>query len=78
MKDYFLNRLREKSTWFALFAVIAAFTGWQMTPEQQIAVAFLASVLAGAPGDAIQRIRNRNQKQGEHESLDDLISRGRK
>jgi hypothetical protein len=78
MKDYFLNRLREKSTWFALFAVISAFTGWQMTPEQQIAVALLASVLAGSPGDAIQRIRNRNQKQGEHESLDDLISRGRK
>jgi hypothetical protein len=78
MKDYFLNRLREKSTWFALFAVIAAFTGWQMTQEQQIAVALLASVLAGSPGDAIQRIRTRKQTTDEHETLDDLISRGRK
>lgn len=77
MKQYFINRFSEKSTWFAVFAVIAAFTGWQMTTEQQIAIAILGSILAGAPGDSIQRIRNRNQTRDEHESLADLIESDR-
>jgi hypothetical protein len=48
MKDFFLNRLKEPSTWAGLLMVSAAF-GLDFTDQQQIAITALGVALAGAP-----------------------------
>lgn len=51
MKDYFLNRLREPSTWRALIWVATSF-GLMLKPEQASAIVALGSILAGGIGVA--------------------------
>jgi hypothetical protein len=46
MVDYFLNRLKERSTWLGLIAVATAF-GLHLSPDQQLAIAQLGLALAG-------------------------------
>jgi hypothetical protein len=45
--NWLLNRLREPSTWFGLFAVGSAFFGIELTPDQKEAVMMLAIALLG-------------------------------
>lgn len=51
--NYLGNRLREYSTWAGLMLVAGSF-GLHLTPEQQIAIAFLGMSLAGATGDQLK------------------------
>ncbi|WP_165786400.1 hypothetical protein [Methylomonas sp. Kb3] len=39
MIDYFRDWLSEKSTWFGIFALLAAFNLTNLTEEQQAAIA---------------------------------------
>lgn len=56
MKQFFLNRLKEPSTWAGLMLVAGAF-GLNLTVEQQYAIQFLGMALMGAPEDSIKRLR---------------------
>ena len=49
MKDFFLNRLKEPSTWRGLVLVATSF-GMQLSPDQSYAIASLGLALAGAVG----------------------------
>jgi len=48
VKNYFINRLRERSTWSGLIWCAVAFGVYQFTPEQEAAVTALGMSLAGA------------------------------
>lgn len=43
MKEWLFSRLKEPSTWGALFAVGSAFFGLDLTPDQKAAVTLLAA-----------------------------------
>ncbi len=49
MKDFFLNRLKEASTWRGLILLATSF-GMQLSPDQSYAIASLGLALAGATG----------------------------
>jgi hypothetical protein len=51
MKTYFLNRLKEPSTWRGLIMVATAY-GMHLSPEQAYAIASLGMALAGGVGAA--------------------------
>jgi hypothetical protein len=51
MKNYFLNRLKEPSTWRGLVMVATAY-GMHLSPEQAYAIASLGMALAGGIGAA--------------------------
>lgn len=60
MKDFFLERLQEGSTWKSLFWVVAAFGLYHFTPEQENALTALALALAGGSGIVIpDRVRRK-------------------
>lgn len=48
--NWLLARLREHSTWAALFAVGSAFFGLDLTPDQQAAVTMLAAAICVSKG----------------------------
>ena len=49
MKDFFLDRLQEPSTWRGLILLATSF-GMQLSPDQSYAIASLGLALAGAAG----------------------------
>lgn len=49
MKDFFLNRLKEPSTWRGLILVATSF-GMTLSPDQSYAIASLGLALAGGVG----------------------------
>lgn len=49
MKNYFLSRLKEPSTWRGLIMVATAY-GMHMSPDQAYAIASLGMALAGGAG----------------------------
>lgn len=49
MKDFFLNRLKEPSTWRGLVLVATSF-GMHLSPDQSYAIASLGLALAGFVG----------------------------
>ena len=49
MKDFFLNRLKEPSTWRGFIMCATAF-GMTLSSEQAIAIATLGIALAGGAG----------------------------
>jgi hypothetical protein len=51
MKNYFLARLKEPSTWRGLIMVATAY-GMRLSPEQAYAIASLGMALAGGIGAA--------------------------
>jgi hypothetical protein len=51
MKNYFLARLKEPSTWRGLIMVATAY-GMHLSPEQAYAIASLGMALAGGIGAA--------------------------
>lgn len=48
MKDFFINRFKESSTWFGLFLVLGAF-GLDFSEEQRNALTIFGMCMAGAP-----------------------------
>ena len=48
--NWLINRLREPSTWVALFAIGSAFFGLDLTPDQQAAVTMLAGAIFVSKG----------------------------
>ena len=52
MKDYFLGRLKEPSTWRAFIWVATSF-GLYLKPDQASAIVALGSILAGGIGVAV-------------------------
>lgn len=87
--DWFQGNLSDKTTWVAICGVIVAFTNFTMTSDQIAAIAALGAILFTvrdkhivAAGNKITRLCSRKaksiQEPDEHETLDDLISRGRK
>jgi hypothetical protein len=48
--NYLIARLKEPSTWGALFAVGSAFFGLDLTPDQQAAVTMLAGAIFVSKG----------------------------
>ena len=48
--NYLIARLKEPSTWAALFAVGSAFFGLDLTPDQQAAVTMLAGAIFVSKG----------------------------
>lgn len=53
MKDFFLNRFKEPTSWIAIFMVAGSF-GIELTEVQQNAITFLAIVMFGAPETSIK------------------------
>lgn len=45
--NWITERLSEKSTWLGLFGIGSAFFGFDLEPEQQNAVIFMAIALLG-------------------------------
>lgn len=80
--DWFQGNLADKTTWIAICGVIVAFTNFTLTSEQIGAVAALGAVLFTVRDKhivaAANKVTRKPQEPDEHESLDDLISRGRK
>ena len=50
MKTWLFDRLRETSTWGALFAVGGAFFGLDLTADQQAAITMLAAAIFVSKG----------------------------
>jgi hypothetical protein len=48
--NYLIARLREPSTWGAIFSVAGAFFGLDLTPDQQAAVTMLAGAIFVSKG----------------------------
>ena len=48
--NWLTNRLKEPSTWVALFAIGSAFFGLDLTPDQQAAVTMLAGAIFVSKG----------------------------
>ena len=57
MKDYFLARLREPSTWRGLVLLATSF-GMTLKPEQSYAIMTLGMALAGATGVVTKDAQN--------------------
>lgn len=85
--DWFQGNLADYSTWVAVCGVIAAFSSLTLSPVQIAAIATLGATLFTvrdkhivAAGGHVKRFvkRETQPEPDEHETLDDLISRGRK
>ncbi len=50
MANWLLGRLKEQSTWIALFTIGSTFFGLDLTPDQQQAVCMLATALIVTKG----------------------------
>lgn len=48
--NWLTSRLKEPSTWVALFAIGSAFFGLDLTPDQQAAVTMLAGAIFVSKG----------------------------
>lgn len=48
--NWLINRLKEPSTWGALFAVSSAFFGLDLTPDQKVAITMLATSIFVSKG----------------------------
>lgn len=48
--NYLIDRLKEPSTWGALFAVGGAFFGLDLTPDQKTAITMLAGAIFVSKG----------------------------
>lgn len=48
--NWLFERLKESSTWCALFAVGGAFFGLNLTPDQQAAITMLAGAIFVSKG----------------------------
>ncbi|BBL57018.1 hypothetical protein [Methylomonas koyamae] len=49
IKEWIQSRFGEKTTWFALLAVITSFSALDLTDEQKLAIATFGSILVVAP-----------------------------
>jgi hypothetical protein len=64
MKEFFLSRLREPSTWRGLIWVLASFGVYHFTSDQEGAITALAMALAGSGGilpDSLKRLPDRKE-----------------
>lgn len=64
MKNFFLDRLREPSTWRGIIWVLASFGVFHFTSDQEGAITALAMALAGGSGllpDSLKRLPDRKE-----------------
>ena len=64
MKEFFLERLQEPSTWRGLIWVLASFGVMHFSNDQESAITALAMALAGAGGmlpDSIKQLPSRKK-----------------
>jgi len=63
MKDFFLSRAKEPSTWRGLIWCLASFGVFHFTHDQEGSITALAMALAGGGGllpDVLKRLPTRN------------------
>lgn len=68
MKDYFLERLKEPSTWRAMLWLATSF-GLAIAPDQKEAIIALGMALAGGAGmlpDSLQRLPTNSDTDNSH------------
>lgn len=54
MKQYYLNRLKEPSTWFGIMQLAVAYSIWEVTPEQYDAIKTLVYlIIASGTGGVV-------------------------
>jgi hypothetical protein len=64
MKDFFLDRLKEPSTWRGIIWCVSAFGLYHFSNDQEAAITALAMALAGGGGllpDSLRRLPERKE-----------------